>query len=355
MLVNVHDYQEVAASRLSQAAYDYYRGGARDELALERNRRAFAQYAVHYKVLAGVDKVDLGTSVLGLPLSLPMMAAPTAFHGMADPQAELSSCRAVTAEGSVFILSTLSNTPIEQVVEQAHGPVLFQLYVYKDRGITRELVQRAERAGARALVVTVDAPVLAVREKDVRNAFTLPPGLKLANLSGTGKEDLGGAGLGDYVQRHLDPSLSWRDLEWLIGQTSLPVVAKGIVRGDDAAQAAAMGVRAVVVSNHGGRQLDHSPATLHCVAAVRQALPEGVEVWMDGGVRRGADVMLACCLGARAVLVGRPILWGLAAAGESGVRQVMQTLRQEMLEAMLLTGCSSLDQLSPTLVERLTE
>ena len=354
MLVNVNDYQEVAAARLSQAAYDYYRGGARDELALERNRRAFQEYAVHYKVLAGVEQVDLGTSVLGLPLSLPVMAAPTAFHGMADPQGELSSVRAVTEEGSVFILSTLSNTPIEQVVEQASGPVLFQLYVYKDRGITRELIQRAERAGARALVVTVDAPVLAVREKDVRNGFTLPPGLKLANLSGVGNDDLGG-GLGDYVQRHLDPSLSWRDLEWLIGQTSLPVIAKGIVRPDDAAQAAAMGVRAVVVSNHGGRQLDHSPATLHCVAAVRRAVPEGVEIWMDGGVRRGADVMLACCLGARAVLVGRPILWGLAAAGQEGVRQVMQTLRQEMMEAMMLTGCSRLDQLSPSLVERLKE
>lgn len=354
MLVNLHDFQEVAATRLTQAAYDYYRGGARDELALERNRRAFSQYAVHFRVLAGVEQVDLGTSVLGMPLSFPVMAAPTAFHAMADSHGELSSARAVTAEGSIFILSTLSNMPIEEVVGQASGPVLFQLYVYKDRGLTRELVKRAETAGARALVVTVDAPVLAIREKDVRNRFTLPAGLKLANLSGLGHDHLE-EGLADYVQRHLDPSLSWRDLEWLVGQTTLPVVAKGIVRPDDAAQAASLGVRAVVVSNHGGRQLDHSPATLHCVSAVRQALPDEVEVWMDGGVRRGADVLLACCLGARAVLVGRPILWGLAAGGEGGVRQVLETLKNEMVEAMILSGCGRIDQLNSTLVEKLGE
>lgn len=352
MLVNVHDFEAVAAARLSQPAYDYYRGGARDEISLRRNREAFSQYALHYKVLAGVDQVDLSTSVLGMPVSMPILAAPTAFHGMADSGAEAASARAVTAEGSIFILSTLSNTPMEEVVKQASGPVLFQLYVYKDRGITRELVQRAKVAGARALVLTVDAPVLAVREKDARNCFTLPPGLSLANLSGTGKETLEGAGLGTYVQRHLDPGLSFKDLEWLVEQTDLPVVVKGIVRPDDAVQSARIGARAVVVSNHGGRQLDHSPATLHCVARIRQALDPAVEVWMDGGVRRGADAMLACCLGARVVLVGRPLLWGLAAAGEQGVRQVFQTLRAELQEAMLLLGCSRPDQLSADLVER---
>lgn len=352
MLVNVHDFEAVAATKLSQPAYDYYRGGARDEISLRRNRQAFSEYALHYQVLAGVDRVDPSTSVLGMPVQIPILAAPTAFHGMADAGAEAASARAVTAEGSAFILSTLSNTPMEEVVKEASGPVLFQLYVYKDRGITRELVQRAVAAGARALVLTVDAPVLAVREKDARNCFTLPPGLQLANLSGTGKETLEGAGLGAYVQRHLDPGLSFRDLDWLVEQTELPVVVKGLVRPDDAVLAAKAGAKAVVVSNHGGRQLDHSPASLHCVARVRQALDPKVEVWMDGGVRRGADALLACCLGARVVLVGRPLLWGLAAAGETGVRQVFQTLRAELIEAMLLLGCSRLDQLRPDLVER---
>ena len=353
MLINVHDFEAVAAAKLSQPAYDYYRGGARDEISLRRNRQAYSEYAVQYKVLAGVNEVDLSGSVLGLPVSMPILAAPTAFHGMADSGAEVASARAVTAEGSIFILSTLSYSPIEEVIQQASGPVLFQLYIYKDRGVTRELVQRARAAGAKALVLTVDAPVLAVREKDTRNRFTLPAGLMLANLTGTGKETLGGGGLDTYVQRHLDPGLSFQDLQWLVEQSDLPVVVKGVVRPDDAVQAARIGARVVVVSNHGGRQLDHSPATLHCVERVRQALDSSVEVWMDGGIRRGADAMLACCLGARVVLVGRPLLWGLAAAGEMGVRQVFQTLRAELIEAMLLTGCSRLDQLGPDLVERL--
>jgi len=353
MLINVHDFEGVAAHKLSQAAYDYYRGGARDEISLRRNREAYSQYAVHYKVMAGVTEVDLSTSVLGMPVSMPILAAPTAFHGMADAGAEAASARAVTAEQSIFILSTLSNTPIEEVVQAASGPVFFQLYVYKDRGVTRDLVRRAEAAGARALVVTVDAPTLAIREKDTRNRFTLPPGLVLANLTGTGKETLEGGGLDTYVQRQIDPSLSFQDLEWLVQLTKLPVVVKGLVRPDDALRAAQIGAKAVVVSNHGGRQLDHSPATLHCVSRVRQALDSQVEVWMDGGIRRGADAMLARCLGASVVLVGRPLLWGLAAHGELGVRQVFQALRAEMIEAMLLTGCSRLEQLGPELVERL--
>ncbi|MBS2034901.1 alpha-hydroxy-acid oxidizing protein [bacterium] len=354
MLINVHDFERVAAQRLSQPAYDYYRGGARDEISLRRNRQAYSDYAVLYKVLADVSAIDLSTSVLGMPVSMPILAAPTAFHGMADVGAEAASARAVTGEGSIFILSTLSNTPMEKVIQEASGPVLFQLYIYKDRGVTRELVQRAQAAGARALVVTVDAPVLAIREKDTHNRFTLPPGLTLANLSGTGKETLEGGGLDSYVQRQLDPSLSMRDLEWLVAETSLPVVVKGVVRADDAVRCAQLGARAIVVSNHGGRQLDHSPATLHCVERVRQALDPSVEVWMDGGIRRGAEAMLALCLGARVVLVGRPLLWGLAAAGEEGVRQVFRTLRAELNEAMLLTGCSQLQQLSRDLVERVS-
>ena len=354
MLINVHDFERVAAEKLSQPAYDYYRGGARDEICLRRNREAYSQYAVHYKVLAEVRDIDMSTSILGMPVSMPILAAPTAFHGMADAGAEAASARAVTGEGSIFILSTLSNTPIEDVVAQASGPVLFQLYIYKDRGVTRELVQRAQAAGAKALVLTVDSPTLAVREKDRRNQFTLPPGLTLANLTGTGKETLQGGGLDTYVQRHIDPGLSFRDLEWLAQETSLPLVVKGVVRPDDAVRCAQLGARAVVVSNHGGRQLDHSPATLHCVERVRQALDPGVEVWMDGGIRRGADAMLACCLGARVVLVGRPLLWGLAAGGEMGVRQIFQTLRAELYEAMLLAGCSRIDQLSRDLVEKVS-
>lgn len=352
MAINLEDFEVLAASKLAVPAYDYYRGGARDERALRRNRLAFSEYVLHYKVLAGVQEVDLGCTVLNHPLRLPLMAAPTAFHAMAHPQGEVASARAVTAAGSAFVNSTLSNMPIEQVVAAASGPVFFQLYVYRDRGVTAELIQRVEAAGAQALVLTVDAPILAIREKDRRNRFTLPEGLGLANLTGLGQDSLAGEGLADYVQRHLDPTLSWDDLAWVQKQTRLPVVLKGVVRPDDARRAADLGVAAVVVSNHGGRQLDHAPATLHCLAPIRQALPESMEVWMDGGVRRGADVILALCLGARAVLMGRPILWGLAAEGEAGVARVLEILRQEMEEAMVLLGCSRLDQLHRDFVER---
>jgi 4-hydroxymandelate oxidase len=349
-MINLADFEEAAAQRLSVSAYDYYRGGARDEIALARNRAAFADYSLAYKVLAGVGDIDLRTQVLGMPIAMPLMAAPTAFHGMAHPEGEVASARGVTAEGTAFILSTLSNQPLERVVHEATGPVMFQLYVYRDRGVTRELVERAHTAGARALVLTVDAPVLACREKDVRNRFTLPDGLRLANLTGVGNDSLAGQGLREYVYRQLDPGLSWKDLEWLVEISPLPVVVKGVVRPDDALRAAERGAQAVVVSNHGGRQLDHAPASLRCVPAIRRALPPNVEVWMDGGVRRGSEVLIACCLGASAVLVGRPILWGLACDGEAGVRQVLQTLRAELEEAMVLVGCSSVAELDRSLI-----
>lgn len=349
-MINVADYEQRAAQSLSQAAYDYYRGGARDEVALRRNREAFADFAVHYKVLAGVESVELSTTILGMPVALPIVAAPTAFHGMAHPEGEVATARGVTAEGCAFILSTLSNQPMERVVAEASGPVLFQLYVYRDRGVTRELVERARLAGARAIVLTVDAPVLACREKDLRNRFTLPPDLRLANLSGMGNDTLDGDGLREYVFRQLDPALSWNDLEWLVETSPLPVVVKGIVRAQDAVQAAQRGAAAVVVSNHGGRQLDHAPATIRCVAPIRAALPPTVEVWMDGGVRRGAEVLIARCLGAQAVLVGRPLLWGLAVDGQAGVQSILRILRAELEEAMILAGCSRLDELEGSLL-----
>lgn len=351
-MINLHDVETAAAARLTRPAYDYYRGGARDERALRRNCRAYEEYVLHYRVLAGIEKVDLSTRVLGHPVALPLAAAPTAFHCMAHPEGEVASARALGSLDALFILSTLSNKPMEEVVAASPAPVFFQLYVYKDRGVTRELVQRAEAAGARALVITVDLPVHGGRERDLRNRFTLPQGLTLANVQGESRSSLGDGGLVDYVGAQLDPTFSWKDLAWLQQQTRLPVVVKGVVRPDDARRAADQGVAAVVVSNHGGRQLDQSPATLHCVTPIREALPESVEVWMDGGIRRGGDVLTALCLGAQLVLVGRPLLWGLAAAGEQGVIDVFQQLRHELEEAMHLVGCANLAEIDRSLVER---
>jgi 4-hydroxymandelate oxidase len=246
-----------------------------------------------------------------------------------------------------MILSSLSNTRVEEVCAAAGaagGTVWFQLYVYRDRGATAALVARAEAAGARALVLTVDAPVLGRRERDVRNRFHLPPGLSVENMlaEGHGVVELQQAesGLAAYVATKLDPALGWKDVAWLRSITRLPVLVKGLVRPDDARRAVDHGASGVVVSNHGGRQLDGAPPTAAVLGAVADAVAGRVEVLVDGGVRRGADVLRALALGARAVLVGRPILWGLAVAGEEGAYGVLETLRDELDQAMALAGCA---------------
>jgi 4-hydroxymandelate oxidase len=254
-----------------------------------------------------------------------------------------------------MILSTLSNTPVEEVVSAASGPVWFQLYVYRDRKATEGLARRAEAAGCRALVLTVDAPLLGRRERDVRNRFHLPPGLSVANLLPEGYGGLPPAaadsGLAAYVSSLIDPSLSWRDIAWLRSLTDLPLVIKGIVRPDDALRAAEAGAAAVVVSNHGGRQLDTAPATIEVLPEIADALAGSpVEVLVDGGVRRGTDVVKALALGARAVLVGRPILWGLATGGEDGAAWVLGLLRGELDLTMALAGTPTVADITRDLV-----
>jgi 4-hydroxymandelate oxidase len=241
-------------------------------------------------------------------------------------------------------LSSLSNTRVEEICK-AGGDVWFQLYVYRDRGATAALVARAEAAGARAIVLTVDAPLLGRRERDVRNEFHLPEGLRVENMSavaGLAEVELRAAssGLASYFAEKLDPALTWKDVRWLRSITRLPVLVKGIVRPDDARRAADHGAHGIVVSNHGGRQLDGSPATAEVLGPIADAVQNRVEVLVDGGIRRGADVLRALSLGARAVLVGRPILWGLAIDGEAGARAVLETLRAELDHAMALAGCA---------------
>jgi 4-hydroxymandelate oxidase len=321
---------------------------------LRRNREAYEQIALHYRVLVDVSRRDASTTVLGQPISMPVLVAPTAFHRLAHEDAELASVRGAGDAGTVFILSTLSNTRVEEVVAAASGPVWFQLYVYRDRAVTEALVRRVEAAGVKAIVLTVDAPLLGRRERDVQNRFVLPTGLTLANVS-AGLEKLpavADSGLAAYFASLLDPSLAWKDLAWLRGVTKLPIVLKGVVRPDDARRALDAGVTAIVVSNHGGRQLDTSPATIEVLASIADALRgEGdVELYVDGGVRRGTDVIKALALGARAVLVGRPVLWGLAAAGREGVAAALEVLRRELDLGLALCGCPTLSAVTRDLV-----
>jgi len=355
--INLFELEAIAREKLPREAYDYYASGAEDEVTLRENRAAYERLSLAYRVLVDVSRRDMTTTVLGQPVALPLLVAPTAFQRLATPEGELATVRAAGAVGTVMILSTLSNTPVEEVVAAASGPVFFQLYVYRDRKATKGLVRRAEAAGCKALVLTVDAPLIGRRERDVRNRFHLPPGLSVANLLPEGYGGLpmaaGDSGLAAYVSSLIDPSLSWKDVAWLRSITSLPIVIKGIVRPDDALRAAEAGAAAVVVSNHGGRQLDTAPATIEVLPEIADALRgHPVEVLVDGGVRRGTDIVKALALGARAVLVGRPVLWGLAVGGEAGATSVLRLLRAELDLAMALAGTPTLADVTRDLVRR---
>ncbi len=354
--INLAEYEAAARQVLSEMAWGYYASGALDQTTLRDNVAAFGRVKLAWKVLRGVAERSTATTVLGQPVRLPILVAPTAFHGLAHPEGEVATARGAGEAGTVLCLSTLSNRSVEAVCGAATGPVWFQLYVYRDRGLTRALVERAAAAGCTALVLTVDGPVMGTREADVRNRFHLPDGLTLGNVVGTGREDLdaaeGASGLTAYVASQLDPGLTWHDVDWLASLSDLPLVLKGILRADDAQTAVAHGAGGIVVSNHGGRQLDGAVATLDALPAVVAAVHGRCEVYLDGGVRRGTDVLKALALGARAVLVGRPALWGLAVDGSAGVSHALSLLGQELDQALALAGCPTLADVGPDLVWR---
>jgi len=352
--INLYDFEAIMRAKLPRMAYDYYASGAHDEITLRENRAAYDRIHLRYRVLRDISRRDLSTTVLGQRVSMPVLIAPTAFQRMAHPDGEVATARAAGKAGTIMILSTLATSSIEEVMEAATGPVWFQLYVYKDRGATTGLVERAESAGCSALVLTVDAQIWGRRERDVRNRFRLPEGLSVKNLMPAGKEqfprDAAGSGLAAYVASLFDPALSWKDLDWLCSITKLPVLIKGVVHPDDARQAPEYGVAGLIVSNHGGRQVDTSPATIEALPGVVKAVDDGLEVLIDGGIRRGTDVVKALALGAKAVGVGRPILWGLSHAGEKGVSQVLEILLDEIDSAMGLCGCTSVEEVSRDLI-----
>ncbi len=352
--INLAEFEALAADRLSTMARDYYASGAMDEITLRDNREAFDRIAIRYHVLAGVGERDLSTPILGRRHDWPLLIAPTAFARLAHEDGEIAVARAAAAAGVTQVLSTLSTTSLEDVAQAAPaGTRWFQLYVFRDRGVTADLVRRAEAAGYEAIVLTVDAPLLGRRERDARNRFALPEGLTIANLSrsmGRVDSDGGDSGLFQFFASLVDPGLTWDDLEWLCSITALPVLVKGVVRGDDAERAVGHGAAGVIVSNHGGRQLDTAISSIDALTDVAEAVDGRAAVLMDGGVRRGTDIVKALALGASAVLIGRPVLWGLAAGGEVGVARVLALLRAELDLAMALCGARSVDDLWPDLL-----
>lgn len=352
--LTIDDYEAIARGRLERSAYDYYAGAAGDERTLASNRTAFDRIPLRPRVLVDVSVIDMRTSVLGTSIGLPVMLAPTAFNRLAHDEGEKAAARAAGSAGTIMIGSTLSTCTLEEVAAAATGAMWFQLYVYKDRALTQELVARAEAAGYRALVLTVDTPLLGRRYRDVRNGFVLPEGISMRNFEGamTNAARWGThSSFSAYVHDLFDATLSWDAVAWLRAQTTLPVVIKGILTGDDARRAVEAGASAVVVSNHGGRQLDGAPASVEALPEVVDAVAGRIEVLMDGGVRRGSDVLKALALGARAVCIGRPYLWALAAAGEEGVRDVLRLLREELSLAMALSGRPTIASIDRALVQ----
>jgi 4-hydroxymandelate oxidase len=336
--INVDDFEEAARARLDPGPYGYMAGGAGDECTLRANAAAFEGWQLRPRVLVDVDAVSTVTTVLGTDVSMPLLVAPTAFQRLADPDGELAMARAAAASGTVMTLSTLSSvTPGELAAAAPGAAQWFQLYWSRDRGFTKELVASAAEAGHRVLLLTVDFPVAGRRERDARTSFALPQDLPLPNIPVTLRREDFHSALGRVV----DATLTWHDLEWLRSCSQLPLVVKGILTAEDALLAAEHGAAGVVVSNHGGRQLDGVPATLDVLPEVVEAVGDRIEVLFDGGIRRGTDVLKALALGARAAMSGRAVLWGLAAGGEAGATHVLELLRTEIEVGLKLLGCTS--------------
>jgi 4-hydroxymandelate oxidase len=351
--LTIDNYEALARERLAAASFDYYAGGAGDELTLAANRTALDHLHLQTRVLVDVSSIAPATRVLRTDLSFPVMLAPTAFNKLAHPDGEVGAARAAGDAGTVMIASTFSTCSLEEIATAAAGPLWFQLYVYKDRAVTLDLVSRAEAAGYQAIVLNVDTPVLGRRFRDVRNDFALPERLTLRNFetpSTHARWKAASLSFAAWVHDLIDPSLTWDAVEWLRSNTRLPVILKGILAPDDGRRAVESGVDGIVVSNHGGRQLDGAVASIVALPQVADAVAGRVEVLMDGGIRRGSDVLKALALGARAVLIGRPYLWGLAVGGEAGVRDVLRILRSELELAMALTGRPSIESIDGTLI-----
>ncbi|HEX5372540.1 MAG TPA: alpha-hydroxy acid oxidase [Aquabacterium sp.] len=353
-VVTLQDYEAHAAQALDDGAWAYFSGGAGDEITLKDNRRAWDTLRLQARVLRPLAQGHTRSTLLGHTLAHPILLAPVAYQRMAHPDGELATAYAAAAQSAGLVLSTQASVSMEQVAraivsDPGRGPLWFQLYLQPDRGVTQQLVRRAEAAGYEALVLTVDAPTSGARDRERRTGFKLPVGVRAVNLDGLPAQPPHQLEDGDSAlfQGLLAQAPTWSDIEWLQGITRLPILLKGITHPDDAREALRCGVSAVMVSNHGGRTLDTLPATAHLLPAVADAVGSSLPLIVDGGIRRGTDVLKALALGARAVMIGRPYVHALATAGALGVAHVIRLLRDEFEIAMALTGCATLDQIGP--------
>jgi 4-hydroxymandelate oxidase len=344
-VINVAEYFREAAAKVDPKIWCFFEGGAGDEITLRANVAAFGRWRFRPRVLVDVTAVSAATTVLGTEVSMPLLVAPVAMQRLLDPEGELATARAAAAVGTLMCVSTVTTRGHEEIAEAAPGaPRWLQLYVLNDRRRTLDHLAEARELGYSALALTVDTPVLGRRERDLRFGFELPPDLPLPYVKG---RDPSVPLTFAQQQLQMSPAVTWGDLEWIASESGLPVVLKGIVTREDAALAVEHGAAAILVSNHGGRQLDGAPATLDALPEVVEAVDGRCEVYVDGGIRRGADVLKALALGARAAFVGRPVACGLAVDGEAGVRDVLTLLKEEIELGLALLGCASPAQVTP--------
>ena len=375
---NIWEIREAARRRLPAPLFDFLEGGAEDEWSLRRNIDAYDRWCLLPRTLSDVATINTTTTVLGHKIDWPVMLSPTGMSRIFHPDGEMAIVRAAAKAGTVYTLSTMSSFSMEEIGASTPAPKWFQVYCFRDRELTREFLTRAKAAGYTGLVVTVDVPVPANRERDRRSGMTIPPRLTLGSMTKfaqrpgwvfdylTGKppilanvahkiavgSDGGTVSLPHYVASQFDPSVTWKDVEWMVGQWDGPLIIKGILHPEDAKNAQAIGAKAVIVSNHGGRQLDAASGTLDALPRIADAVGNDIELILDGGIRRGTHVLKALSLGARACMIGRAYLYGLCAGGEAGVGRALTVLREEIRRDMALVGACKVEDVTRSLIDR---
>ena len=342
--INLFEFEDVARARLPKAEYDYIAGGATDEISVDRNRRAFSSWALRPRVLRDVSVLDLSTAVLGTKVKLPVLLAPCGGHKRAHPDGEIATYRAAAACGTVLTVSANSNTSFEDLSKAATGHLWIQMYPFRDKQLNQEWLDRAKGAGYKAVVVTLDSQWPPKRERNIRNNYRRTRGVNYPKSGAETPRPAGRAGEGS------DPAATWKDLEWIKSASDLPVVAKGIMTGEDVELCIDAGADGVIVSNHGGRHLDNTLATIEVLSEAVAAAKGKIEIYLDGGIRRGADVVKAIALGAKAVFIGRPLFWGLAVDGEKGVIRVLEILREEIEITMAKCGRPTVGSIDSSVV-----
>ncbi len=350
--VTVADFVPIAKDKLPNATFEYIATGSGEEVTLRDNVEAFRRIRVVPPLMHGVSDCDLSTTVLNQPISMPILLAPVAALRMYHPQGAIATARAAAAAGTLFAVSSSAGSSAEEVASAAKGPKWFQLYVPKDKAVAKRLVQRVEKAGFQAIVVTVDLGEW--KDADRRNRFSVPKEMLLKHLRDVGythlKDDISDDDLNAFNLRAWDLSLSWDFFKWLRSVTKLPLLIKGVLRPEDAKKAVSLGLDGIIVSNHGGRRLDGMPATIDALPEIAKTVDGRIDILMDGGIRRGTDILKALALGAKAVLIGRPYAWALAADGEAGVKRVLDLLKEELQNAMVTSGCATVADVDNSLL-----